>query len=117
MTLVSDRRQDTTKFLAEHGEVLTLKRRSVTYDDEGKATTSWVTVTTFSGDWQPRSGNTYRDEEGLEIRSNAQIITEYDLDVKADDRVYKADGTYEKVNHPLKFDDHITIRLTGTERA
>jgi len=115
MTSLSQRRQDTLTFLGEHSEVLTLKRRGITYDGDGVATTTWNTVTTFSGDWQPLSGGMYRDEVALRIKSDAQVITVYNLDVKADDRVYRADGTYEKVNYFLKFGDHITIRLTGIE--
>jgi len=117
MTSLAQRRQDTLDFLTEHGETLTLKRRLTTYDDEGNPTTTWTTVATFSGDWQPRSGDLYADEAGLRVESDAQIVASYDLSVKADDRVYKADGSFEKVNHILKEGGHIMIRLTSIEEG
>jgi len=115
MTTLAQRRQDTLDFLSEHGETLTLKQKIVTYDDDGKSNTGWSAGTEFSGDWQPLSGDMYLDEAGLRTKSNAQVVAVYNLAVNVGDRIYRADGTYGKVNYPRKFGDYIMIRLTVTE--
>jgi len=113
---ITKAREDTAALLAVWGETLTVKRRSVTYPgSDGKATVEWVEVTAFTGDWQPITGSAIVEEQGLEIKSDAQVVAEYDIDVEAGDRIYKADGTYEYVNYVNTYEDHTMIRLVKTQ--
>jgi SPP1 family predicted phage head-tail adaptor len=113
--LLADAQQDTLDFLDEWGETMTLKRKSTSYDGLGKATVTWVTITTFVGDWQTLPGSIVQEEQGLKVKSDAQVITAYNQDIRQYDRVYRQDGTYEYVNYIRKYEDHLTIRVTRTQ--
>lgn len=114
--LLAAAQQDTLSFLDEWGETLTIKRRVNTYGGPtGKAVVTWVEIGDFTGDWQALPGSAVIEEEGLKVKSSSQIIAAYDVDVRAGDRIYKAGGTYEYVNYPRKYEDHITIRMKFTE--
>jgi len=95
-------------------ELLTVCRRTNSYDASGLATESWPAVGTFNGDWQPVSGRVSRDEEGLQIKSDAFIIAPCSADVEAGDRIYRAAGTFEYVNYVKTYKGHQTIYLTKT---
>lgn len=112
-------RQDTLDILDEWGETLTVKRRSVSYDDTGKAEIIWITIGgTITGDWQPLPGSAIIEEAGLEVKSSSQIFTVYNASVKAGDRIYRSaefGGSYEYVNYIKKHEDHMVIRMKLTE--
>jgi len=114
MTL-AQMKADTVTILSEWGETLTVQRRSITYDTESKAVETWQTIATINGDWQPLSGLVAYEEQGLEVKSVSQIITEEGVDVKPGDRIYRVDGSYECVNYIRKYEDHYTIRMTIAE--
>lgn len=106
---------DTTAILDVWGETLTVKRRSASYGDTGKATVTWTTIGTITGDWQPLPGSAIIEEAGLKVKSNSQIYTVYNANVLAGDRIYRADGSYEYVNYLKKHEDHMAIRMKLTE--
>lgn len=106
---------DTLKILNIWGETLTVKRRSLSYGTSGKATVTWVTICTITGDWQPLPGSAIIEEAGLEVKSSSQIYTVYDANVLAGDRIYRADGSYEYVNYIRKHEDHLAVRMTSTQ--
>jgi hypothetical protein len=97
------------------GESLTVKRRVNTYDTRLEASTTWSTIGTFIGDWQPLPGSAITQEYGLENKSDAQILGPYDVDIQGGDRVYRSDGTYEYVNYVKKHGIHVFIRLTKVD--
>jgi len=106
---------DTSSILDEWGETLTVKRRSASYGDTGKATITWTTIGTITGDWQPLPGSAIIEEAGLEVKSSSEIFTEYNANVLAGDRIYRADGSYEYINYLKKHEDHVAIRMKLTE--
>lgn len=93
------------------GENLSIQRRTVTYDASGMKIETWALVTSFIGDWQPASGSTIRREAGMNLKSDAQVLTVTGVDVAEGDRLYKSDGTFEYVNYVQKYEDHYTIYL------
>jgi len=113
---------DTDIILTEWGDTLTVKRLATpTYDNEGKANTDddqWVQIPagkTIIGDWQALPGSAIIEEQGLEVKSIAQVIAAFDVDVQAGDRIYRADGSFMYANYVRSYEDHVTIRLTKTE--
>ena len=110
--LLDDAKQDTLDFLDEWGEAMILKRSAITYDSMHRAIVTWVAIASFVGDWQALPGSIIQEEEGLKVKSDAQIISSFSLGVKANDRVYRSDGTYEYVNYVRPYEDHLTIRVT-----
>lgn len=115
MSLLDRMRQDTTDYLDEQGETLTLKRKTVVYGTGDKYTETWSTVGTFVGDWQQVSGDTVRREVGLAVKSTSEIFVEYDTEALAGDRVYRADGSYEEINYIQKWQDHAVLMTRVTE--
>ena len=117
MTMLDEMKADTVQLLSVWGESLVVKRATATYDGAGKATQDWTTeIGTYLGDWQPVSGNTQRIEAGMAIKSTSQVIFPVTANIKAGDRVYRADGSYEDVNYIKKYEDHITAFLVKTEK-
>lgn len=106
---------DTTAILNVWGETLTVKRRSASYGATGKATITWTTIGTITGDWQPLPGSAIIEEAGLEVKSSSQIYAVYNAGILAGDRIYRIDGTYEYVNYIKKHEDHLAIRMKLTE--
>jgi len=106
---------DTLSILNVWGETLTVKRRTLSYDNTGKATITWTTIGTITGDWQPLPGSAIIEEQGLATKSTSQIFTVYNADVSPGDRIYRADGTYEYVNYSKRHEDHKNIRMKLTE--
>jgi len=106
---------DTGDILADWGESLTVKRATVSYSGSGTPTESWATQGTFTGEWQPTSGKTERNEAGRQIKSDAQVMCAVDEDVEIADRIYRADDTYMIINYIKFYEDHWTIYLTRTE--
>lgn len=107
-------RDDTDAILLDWQETLTIKRGSATYNAQHIASVSWTSVGTFAGDWQPVSGATRRAEAGASIKSEAQVIAAYDVDVAENDRIERADGSFMYVNYVQSFEDHVTIFLKRT---
>lgn len=114
---LTEMKADTDQILSEWGEALTIKRNTPTYDGAGKATDSWGEVGTITGEWQPVSGSTMRAEEGLEVKSSAQVMAAFNVNVREADEVHRADGSYMTVNYVKKFEDHVTIFLVKTEKG
>ena len=109
-------RQDTVDILTDWGEVLTVKRATLTYDDSGKAIKEWIKIDDYSGDWHPVRGDTQIAEEGMAIKSNAQVSFAVTVNIQAGDRVYRADDSYMIVNYVKKYECHWTVFLTKTEK-
>ena len=114
MTMLDNMKADTLTILDEWGELVTIKRASLSYDSAGMAAQSWATDSSVAGDWQPSSGDTERAEAGREIKTDAILILPFDADILEGDRVYRSDGSFEYVNYVKKFEDHITGFLTRT---
>ena len=114
-------KSDTDLILASWGETLTVKRLSgPTYDDAGKANRAdnqWTEIGDITGDYQALPGSAVAEEQGLESKSEAQVIAAFDVDVEDGDRIYRADDTYMIVNYIRKYEDHVTIRLKRTQGA
>jgi len=89
-------------------ETLSVYRVSVDYSGQIPVET-WALQGTFSGDWQPVSGSVQRREEGLKIKSTAFIIAGCNIDVENDDKLYRADGSFEYVNYVKKYHGHTTV--------
>lgn len=103
--------QDMADVLDDYGakETLTVYRVSVAYDASNMATETWALQGTFSGDWQPLTGEVMREERGLKIKSTAMIQAACDIDVENDDKVYRDDGTFEYVNYVKIWHGHTTV--------
>lgn len=119
---LAEMKADTDAILAEWGETLTVKRLvDPTYDDEGKAIVTddqWTQIPageTIVGDWQPLPGSAIIEEQGLEVKSEAQIIVAFDADIETGDRISKGDDPFMYVNYVRRYEDHCTVRLTKTE--
>ncbi len=106
--LLDQMRADTTDFLAEWGEPLMRYRASCSYDDARRPVESWDASLSFTGDFQPLSGDEMRAEAGLEVKSDEKIEGEYDVDVVAHDRVIRSGETYS-VGYVKKHEDHVNI--------
>ncbi len=106
--LLDQMRADTTDFLAEWGESLLRRRASISYDDGRRGIESWNSSLSFTGDFQALSGSEMRAEAGLQQRSDGKIITEYDADVLAGDRVIRSSDTF-RVNYPHVYEDHQSL--------
>ncbi len=102
---------DASDVIADYDETLSVYRKSATYDASGMANLTWNLQGTFLGDWQPVSGQAMRKEEGLSIKSTAMVIAACNLDVENDDRIQRADGSFEYVNYVKIFHGHTTIFL------
>ena len=111
----SDITDDTDTILEDWYERVTINRRSTSYDDSGKDSSSFAALTTLMGDWQPLSGDLPAEEYGKAARSVAQILTRPDVSVLEDDQVVRRDGTVYYVNYIKWHEDHCTIRLKRTE--
>lgn len=103
--------QDMADVLDDYGgkETLTVYRVSVAYNGSAMGVETWESQGTFSGDWQPISGEVVRQERGLEIKSVSMIQAGCDLNVENDDKIYRADSTFEYVNYVKKYHGHTTI--------
>lgn len=120
---LDEMKADTTQILIEWKETLTVKRLvDPEYDAAGKANRDddqWTQQpddsTTITGDWQELPGSAITEEQGREIKSNAQVIAAHDVDVEEGDRIYREDDSYMYVNYILNYEDHCTIRLTKME--
>jgi hypothetical protein len=106
--------QDTLDILDDWEELLEVTRMSKTFNDDKIAVETWTSVGTFLGDWQPVSGSTMRNEAGLSIKSEAQIIGPCDADVQEDDKIYRTNGSFMYVNYVRHYEDHKTIYLKKT---
>jgi hypothetical protein len=115
MSFVTNMQADTTAILTDWQETLTVKRSSKVYGAAGMATETWATQGTFSGHWQPVSGSVIRAEQGLEVKSDAMIVTATSIDVLAGDQIYRADGSFEYVHYVKAYKGHTTIFLTKTQ--
>jgi hypothetical protein len=115
--------QDTVDILADWGEDITITRENpenTTYDAEGRPTPHESTIATYSGDWQPVSGETMRVEAGRKVKSKAQVILPVTAtDIQEGDKAYRNKGeateSHMYVNYVKVFEDHITVYLTDTE--
>lgn len=107
LTAIKER---TAAAIVEWGETLTIKRSTAAYAAQG-ATETWATSSTPTGAWQPVSGATQRAEAGLQTKSDAQVLFEPTVDVKEGDRIYRADGSWMRVNYVKTWPDHITAFL------
>jgi len=107
---------DFAQIIASWCEVFTIKRLAPVYDSMGRLTdtANWNTVDSVYGDWQPLSGRTIREEQGLDIKSDAQVLVPTDTEVQEHDRIYRVDGTFEYVNYVRKYMGHWTILVTRT---
>ena len=115
MSYTDDLCADTVAVISDWAETLTVHRRTVDYDAAGKSISSWTSVGTFVGDWQPVSADTMRAEAGLSIRSKAVVIGPCNLDIEEDDRIYKEDGTFMYVNYMQLHEEHAEIYLKRDE--
>lgn len=116
--MLNQMKADTERILEIWGEPLSVKERIISYDTEGKVKIDkWDIVDTIVGDWQPITGSAIREEQGFEVKSTSQIIAAHDVNVKPGDRIYRADGTFERVNYVKRFEDHVTIRLVKVEEG
>ncbi len=106
---------DTLDILSDWEELLDVRRLTKTYNDAKIAVETYASIGTFLGDWQPVSGSTMRNEAGMSIKSEAQIIAPCDAVVDNDDRIYRADGSYMYVNYVRRYEDHLTIMLKRSE--
>lgn len=106
---------DTVNIISDWEEALDIYRMSKTYNDSGIAEESWTLVGAFIGDWQPVSAATMRAEAGLSVRTSSLVIGPCDLDVEENDRIQKADGTFEYVNFSQQHEEHIEIYLKRDE--
>lgn len=103
--------EDTVKVIEDYKETLSVYRVSVAYDAAGIGDQTWNLQGTFLGDWQPWSQKLLRAEKGLSIKSVAFIIAGCDLDVENDDKIFRADGSFEYVNYVKEYHGHTTIFL------
>ncbi len=101
--------EDATELIEDYKETLSVYRLTATYDDSGLGTEVWNLQGNFEGDWQPRSANTIRQEKGLEIKSVAFIIAGCNIDVIENDRIFRADSSFEYVNYVKIYHGHTTI--------
>ena len=103
---------DTSFALSEWGETLTVLRDAPSYSGGGgMASHSWAGAGTILGDWQPVDGKTVMMEAKMTVKSESLVICAVDVDVLANDRLQRADGTYMYVNYIRKHEDHWTIYL------
>ena len=102
--------QDMADVLDDYGgkETLSVYRVSVDYTGVIPVET-WGLQGTFSGDWQPLSGDVIRAEKGLAIKSVAMIQAGCDIDVENDDKIFRDDGTFEYVNYVKLWHGHTTV--------
>lgn len=100
---------DAGDVIEDYKETLAVWRSTITYDASGMGSESYALQGTFSGDWQPVSGQVIRQESGLKIKSTAFIIAACDIDVENDDKIFRADLTFEYVNYVKKYHGHTTI--------
>lgn len=113
-TSQSEMQNDTDSIMGVWGETLTVKRKSSTWSN-GRATVTWGDITTFQGDWQPVSGSVVREEEGIQVRSQAMILCQQGYDIEEDDRIYRSDNTFMYVNYIKRYANHWTLLLTRNE--
>ena len=106
---------DTVSIISDWDESLEIYRMTATYNDSGIAVESWTLVGAFIGDWQPVSAATMRAEAGLSVRTSSVVFGPCDLDVVENDRIQKADGTFEYVNFSKQHEDHIEVYLKRDE--
>ena len=109
-------RADTASLLAEWGQTLIVERMSRTWTT-GRASISWTSAGSIVGDYQSISGTTMVEEEGLETKSDAEIITTYDADVQVGDRIKVPGIGWVYVMGVKEWDDHKTIAVTRTSQS
>ena len=101
--------------MADWAQSITVKRSVASYDAAGAyASQVLTTVDTFDGDWQPASGRTIRDEEGLTVESVAFLIAPCNIDTEEDDQVILPDSSIYYVNYVREYEDHTTVYLKRT---
>ena len=106
---------DSVSIISDWSETLSIYRMTKVYGASGIATESWTLVGAFIGDWQPVSAATMRAEAGLSVRTSSVVFGPCDLDVEENDRIQKADATFEYVNFSQQHEDHIEIYLKRDE--
>lgn len=116
--LVTAMRADMSNIIADFDETVGIYRLEETYDTVGAADRAWVLIGNLLGDWQPSRGSTVRDKAGLEIEHDARLLTIYNANILANDKVVRADGTFEYVVYVRRYAGHITAylnRVKGSE--
>lgn len=114
MGMLDDMKADTSVLLDTWGESLSIARPTITWST-GKASQSYAMQGTVVGDFQPVSGRTMTEEEGRQVKSDAQVVCRPDENIAEGDRIYRADGSFMYVNYIKKYEDHWTVMLTRTE--
>ncbi len=111
--------QDMVDVIDDYGgkETLSVYRRSVVYNASSMAVETWNLIGTFSGDWQPLTGEAIRQEAGLKIKSTAMIQAGCDIDVENDDKIYRSDSTFEYVNYVKIWHGHTTVFMKKQKGA
>ena len=110
----TDEQESISDIIDQEGEDLSVKRRAKTWTT-GQASVAWGDIASIAGIWQPVSGETIRNETGLNVRSTAQVFTETEVNLLAGDRIYREDGTFLYVNYVGPYSSHWQIMLTGTD--
>lgn len=99
-------RADMDDFLSDWGESLLRRRRSVSYDSDGRlASEDWSSSLSFTGDFQTLTGREIEAEAGLEHHSEYKVQTVYDADVDQSDRIVRGGVTY-RVNRISDHEEH-----------
>ncbi len=102
---------DVAELIEDYKETLSVYRLSATYDASALGSEVWNLQGNFQGDWQPWSTKLLRAEKGLSIKSVAFIIAGCNIDVEENDKVFRADLTFEYVNYVKEYIGHTTIFL------
>jgi len=109
VTMLSGMQSDTTKILSDWAEIASIKRPAITYGSGGIQTEIWnIVVTSTSVDVQPIRGDYLIEAEKLNIKSTHIIETEYNLNVKINDRIYVGSNFY-RVDYIKDHEDHLTV--------
>ena len=107
MSLLSQARTDTEKFIADWAETVSTKRVAITYGDDGIPVQTWDTnITSTTCDIQALAGRSLYEAIALKIESDHKIYFKYNEDILVKDRIYLS-SDYYRVDYIKSYEDHL----------
>ena len=117
---LDDMKEDTEDILSDWQQQVTIKRKSVSYNNMGEPQIQWQVVTqngsqTIPCDIQPLRGDAVAQMHGVEITYSHQIFFPAYADVKPEDRAYTDGSSYISISHVEVQPDHVLALCQSEE--
>jgi hypothetical protein len=111
---LNDMKADTENILIDWQQEVTIKRKSISYNNLGEAQVQWQVVVqngnqTIPCDIQPLSGDVKARMYGLDVSYSHQIFLPAYADIQPEDRIYVNQTDYFAVAEVAVHPDHVLV--------